>query len=181
VQKTRDESVVTCSNQILNIFMSDISNNLEYVLDDISKLMSMLTIMMASKTENVAHNAHKQLRAIITLFSQILDLQIDDNNRDLMLERGSWSQSPRLLRSGSTRSNFSRVFSYIDCSRAHARHRSSLLRASSGPRRNLRPTSRSAWRSSKGSTNRWARRAGSVSSRNLGSVHREHVRPPQRE
>lgn len=80
--------MVTCSNQILNIFMSDISNNLEYVLDDISKLMSMLTIMMASKTENVAHNAHKQLRAIITLFSQILDLQIDDNNRDLMLEKG---------------------------------------------------------------------------------------------
>jgi hypothetical protein len=88
VQKSKDENVLACSNQILNFFMSDICNNLEYVLDDISKLMSMITIMMSSKSENVAHNAHKQLRAIITLFSQILDLQVDDNNRDLMLERG---------------------------------------------------------------------------------------------
>jgi hypothetical protein len=72
------------SNDVINIFFSDLLNNLEHILTDIGSLMKVTTLLMNSKNRQIADASQHNLKKLITIFSQMFGMKIDDSNKAMM-------------------------------------------------------------------------------------------------
>lgn len=74
--------MVKLASDVVQIFFSDIGSNLEYVLSDIGSIMKVTTLLMNSKNNQISERSHEYLRRLITIFSQMFDLKIEETNKE---------------------------------------------------------------------------------------------------
>jgi hypothetical protein len=84
LEKSKDESITKFANDVISIFFSDLLNNLENVLSDIGSLMKVTTLLMNSKNTQISEASHVNLKRLITIFSQMFGMKIDQPSKELI-------------------------------------------------------------------------------------------------
>lgn len=84
LEKSKDDSIMKSTNDVINLFFTDLLNNLEFILSDIGSLMKVTTLLMNSKNQQISESSHMNLKKLITIFSQMFGMKIDENSKKLM-------------------------------------------------------------------------------------------------
>ena len=84
IEKSQDDTLINHAHEIVKLFMQDFIQNLEFMLKDIASLMKLVTLLLSSKNPQISETANLNLRRVMTVFSQLLDLKIQGNNKELM-------------------------------------------------------------------------------------------------
>lgn len=84
LDKSKDGSLSKQASDVVQIFFTDLGSNLEFVLSDIGSIMKVTTLLMNSKDSQISERSHGYLRRLITVFSQMFELKIEDSSREYM-------------------------------------------------------------------------------------------------